>query len=122
MVIDLRDVSRVEQLMTDVLKAGVNGIDDIDFRSTQIRKHKDQARVMAIRAAREKAVALTGEIGQTIGKAYSIVEEGTSREFSNSVGSNTRSSVGGNYSETEGTIALGQISISARVVVSFELK
>ena len=31
---------------------------------------------MAIKAAQEKAIALTKEIGQSIGKAYSITEDG----------------------------------------------
>src|ERR671917_524160 len=76
-VLTLRDMSRIESLLSDVVKAGVNRVEDIDFRTTQIRKYKDQARQMAIKAAQEKAIALTKEIGQTIGKAHSITEEGT---------------------------------------------
>lgn len=118
----LRDVSKAEQLLADIFKSGVTRIDDVDFRTTQIRKYKDQARAMAIKAAQEKATALTREIGQTIGKAYSITEEGlTDRSYSQNI-SNSAGSVRGSYSDEESTIALGQISITARVVVSFELK
>jgi uncharacterized protein YggE len=118
----LLDVSKAEDLLADIFKSGVSNIEDVDFRSTQLRKYKDQARAMAIKAAQEKATALTREIGQTIGKAYSITEEGLNNfSYSQNV-SNNMSSVRGSSSDEPSTIALGQISITARVVVSFELK
>ena len=117
----LRDVSKAEDLLADIFKSGVSYIEDVDFRTTQVRKYKDQARAMAIKAAQEKAIALTREIGQTIGKAYSITEEGQTGYSQNNT-SNSTSFVRGSYSDGESTIALGQISITARVVVSFELK
>lgn len=117
----LRDVSKAEDMLADIFRSGVTNIEEVEFRSTQLRKYKDQARAMAMRAAQEKATAMTKEIGQTIGKAYSIQEQGQvyggSPNTSNSVGF-TR----GESSSEESTIALGQISITARVVVSFELK
>ena len=124
-VLTLRDLSRIESLLSDFIKAGVNRVEGIDFRTTQIRRHKDRARQMAIKAAQEKAVALTKEIGQTIGKAHTITEEGRgggSSNSSNSFLSNTSGAVGGDYSDSEGTIAVGQILVIARVTVSFELK
>lgn len=117
----LRDVSKAEQLLADVFKSGVTRIEEVAFRTTQVRKYKDQARAMAIKAAQEKAIALTREIGQTIGKAYSITEEGQS-DYSLNNSSNTASFARGSDSDEQSTIALGQISISARVTVSFELK
>ena len=123
-VIILSDVSRTESLLSDVLTTGVNYVRGVEFRSTQIRKVKDQARTLAIRAAQEKAIALTREIGQSIGKAFSIREEEPGR-YDNRLMQNTTisgGSVSATTSEDETTIALGQISIQARVVVSFELK
>lgn len=122
-VLTLRDMTRIESLLSDVIKAGVNRIDDIDFRTTRIRQYKDQARKLAIKAAQEKAVALTRELGQTIGKAYSITEEGLgSANYASNNYVNSSNRVGGDYSDSEGTIAIGQIPITARVIVSFELK
>ena len=72
-------------------------------------------------AAQEKAVALTAQIGQKIGKAYSIEEEAPQRIASMAnYSQNALSSVDG-ASESEGTLALGQIKVSARVTVKFEL-
>lgn len=119
----LRDVSKAELLLADIFKTGITGIDAVEFRTTEIRKYKDQARAMAIRAAQEKAGALAKEIGQSIGKAYSITEEGPDNSASSNSSNNfSILATSGSYSAEESTIALGQISITARVVVSFELK
>jgi len=121
-VIILNDVSRTESLLSDALTTGVNYVRGVEFRSTQIRKIKDQARQLAIRAAQEKAIALTREIGQTIGKAHMIREDEPGR-YDNRAQSNAIGIIAGAAtSDDESTIALGQISIQARVVVSFELK
>lgn len=122
-VLTLRDMSRIENLLSDVLRAGVNRVEGIDFRTTQLRQHKDRARQMAIKAAQEKAFALTKEIGQTIGKAHSITEDGGGASpYSNNFASNASGNASGGYSDSEGTIAIGQILVTARVTVSFELK
>lgn len=118
----LRDVSKAEELLADIFKSGITRIDDVEFRTTQVRKYKDQARAMAIKAAQEKASALAREIGQSIGKAYAITEEGLSNNGAAMNNANFSSGVRSSDSDDEGTIALGQISITARVVVSFELK
>jgi uncharacterized protein YggE len=117
----LRDVSKAEELLGDIFKSGITRISGVEFRTTQARKYKDQARAMAIKAAQEKATALAREIGQSIGKAYSISEQGSNfgQLASNA---NFSTAVGGSESDAESTIALGQIPITARVVVSFELK
>ena len=118
----LKDVSKAEDLLADIFKSGVSSIEGVYFRTSQLRKYKDQARAMAIKAAQEKATALTKEIGQSIGKAYSITED----EPSNAYAQNNTSNFSAFYvppsSGEESTLALGQISITARVTVSFELK
>jgi hypothetical protein len=118
-VIVLKDFSRFDSLLSDVVKLGVTRVSDVSFRTSQIRKHKDQARALAIKAAREKALAMAQEIGQTIGKAYSIQEEGA---VNNYFARNATTVISGSYSDSESSIAPGQISVTARVVVSFELK
>lgn len=115
----LRDVSKAEDLLGEIFKSGITRISNVEFRITDSRKYRDQARAMAMKAAQEKATAMAAQIGQSIGKAYSISEEG----FSNpSAMSNNIRGVVGSDSDAGGTIALGQISITARVTVSFELK
>ncbi|HYE16007.1 MAG TPA: SIMPL domain-containing protein [Pyrinomonadaceae bacterium] len=118
----LRDISKAEAMLSEVIETGVTRINDIDFRTSEMRKHRDQARAMAIRAAQEKAVALTKEIGQKIGKAYSIEEvSATASPMAQNYTSNT---VGfsGDGEASSGTLSIGQIKVNARVVVRFELE
>lgn len=116
----LRDISRFDSLLTDVLKAGVTSLSNVEFRDSQLRKHRDQARAMAMKAAQEKASLMAREIGQSIGPAYSITEGGgdyTPRAASQ----NVSSSISGDASDRESAIAPGSISITAQVTVRFRL-
>lgn len=51
--IRLRDISKFDEVLSDVLKAGVTKVSNVEFRDSQIRRHKDQARAMAMKAAGE---------------------------------------------------------------------
>ena len=55
LVITVRDVGTFETLLSDVLQAGATHVHDIEFHTTELRRHRDAAREMAIKAAREKA-------------------------------------------------------------------
>jgi hypothetical protein len=116
----LRDVGRADGLLGELVKAGVNRVDGVELRTTDLRKHRDQARKLAIRAAREKAEALTREIGQAIGKARRITEE-PDRPWDTLPAQNRVLSFAEGEADA-GSFALGQNSIRARVTVSFELQ
>ncbi|HEV2802996.1 MAG TPA: SIMPL domain-containing protein [Pyrinomonadaceae bacterium] len=126
LVFTLRDVTQAESLLSEVMTSGVTNVNSINFRTSQLRKHRDQARALAIRAAREKAVALTAEIGQKIGKAFSIEEEvpgGIANFRGGLMNQNALAVDGASGSESaEGTLALGQIKVNARVTVRFILE
>ena len=122
LVFKLRDVTQAESLLSEVLESGITRINSIRFQTSQLRMYRDQARAQAIKAAQEKAVALTREIGQTIGKAYSIEEDVPQRGYAlQNYTANTVSTVDSDAAETEGTLSLGLIKINARVTVQFEL-
>ncbi len=120
MIIRLRDLKKFEQFFTEVVQIGVTEISNVTFESSELRKFKDQARAMAIRAAREKADAIAKEIGQSIGKAVAIVEEdvdGFRSPYANN-SSNSFSIDGGD--SNDGT-AIGTISVKAQVKADFLL-
>ena len=117
--IRLRDISRFDDLLADVLKAGITRLTNLEFRDSQIRKHRDEARRMAIRAAQEKAKLLAGEIGQSIGPAYSITEE-SGADYSRSINQNVTTTSGAS-SDSESATAPGTISVTAQVTVRFRL-
>jgi uncharacterized protein YggE len=116
----LRDISKFEGLLTGAIEAGVTHINQVQFRTTELRKYRDQARAMAIRAAQEKAIALAKELGQTVGKAHSISED--SYGWMSGYAQNVSQNVGGASPGSDSSIALGQIRVSSRVTVSFELQ
>jgi uncharacterized protein YggE len=133
-VVKLKDISKFEDFISRALTSGANYLHGINFRTTELRKYRDQARSLAINAAKEKATALAGELGRTLGKPTSIREDqiGWYSSYGGWWGSrynvqsqNVVQSAGGGGGAVagaeEGTIALGQITVSARVYVAFEL-
>ncbi|MDM7923352.1 MAG: SIMPL domain-containing protein [Pyrinomonadaceae bacterium] len=121
-VVKLKDLSRFEEFFSKLIGIGVTDISGVTFASSQLRKHKDEARAMAMRAAREKATALATVIGQSVGKAVSIKEEnvdGYRSPYAN-VSSNSFA-VDGSGSDDEDTFSVGTISVKAQVQVSFLL-
>lgn len=120
----LRDIARFDGLLSDVLGAGVTRVRNVEFRDSQIRKHRDQARTMAIKAAQEKARMLAAEIGQSIGPAYSITETPSATYGRASMNQNVVSTVSADPAdgESESAIAPGSISVTAQVTVSFRLQ
>jgi len=120
-VICLKDMARFETVLMALLKAGTNRVDGVQFQTSELRKYRDKARLMAIRAAHDKAAALAGELGQKVGRPRSITENGASmvrRGYGNI--QNESASVGDGGGGDSG-FAPGQISVSASVTVKFDL-
>ena len=70
--VKLTNVTNLEKILSGLLNSGVDRISYVEFRTTQLRKYRDQARSMAIQAAKEKADALCGELGVKRGKPLNI--------------------------------------------------
>jgi len=124
LVITLRDMSRAEGLLSAMLDYGVWRVNGVTFQTSELRKHRDQARSLAMKAAQEKAAALASAVGQKIGRAYSIEEEvPTQASALQNASSNSFSTVEtASDSSWEGTLAPGKIKVNARVTVKFVLE
>jgi uncharacterized protein YggE len=123
-MVKLQDISKFENLFSEIIKIGVTAVNSVSFQSSQLRKHKDQARAMAMKAAKEKATALAAEIGQTIGKAVSIEEENEERSSYANSSSNSNSisySTESESADNDATFSAGTITVKALVKVSFLL-
>jgi hypothetical protein len=135
LVVTLTEAGRVEEVATKVLQSGVNYIHGIDFQTTDFGKYREQARELALRAAREKAKKMTAVLGQSLGSPVQINENfsgspwryystwsgwgyGRGQAMSQNVVQNIQDGSG----EMTETIALGKISIQANVTVTFEMK
>jgi uncharacterized protein YggE len=130
-VITLRDISKFESLLANTLDAGANYVQGIEFRTSELRQHRDEARALAVRAAEEKAIAMASELGQEVGEPYAIREEYSGwwstynawwgARWGGGMAQNVIQEIGGSPLAGTSSVAPGQISVSARVSVSFEL-
>jgi uncharacterized protein len=123
-VICLKEMTRFEDLLSSALRAGTNNVEGVDFQSTQLRKFRDQARALAVRAAREKATAMAGELGQKLGRPRTITENSSyaSARRGNYQVQNVNASMSEpTASEGSDSFAPGQIGITASVTVTFDL-
>ncbi|BAV95504.1 SIMPL domain-containing protein [Lysobacter enzymogenes] len=131
----LSRVGVYEEVLAGLLANGVQYVHGIEFRTTQLRKHRDAARALAIRAAREKADALAGELGVRRGEVQAVSESYSggwwrgSGGWGNTGGGQAMQNVvqqagggGGGAGEDGGTLAVGQISVNATVNASFAIE
>jgi uncharacterized protein len=122
-IVKLTDISRFEEFFAEALKTGITEVNSVKFETSKLRENRDKARDSAMKAAREKAIAMTASIGQTVGKAVRITEGSMANQnysYSQNVTSNTvRTS--GSFSEGVSTFAPGAIKVEAQVTVSFLL-
>lgn len=127
----LHDISKVPDVTFAVVNAGATGVQNAMLGVTNLRKYRDQARIQAINAAKEKAQALAAALNCEIGKPYSITEDSSNPGFPS--GPNVMSAAGvfSNFqfaalenaaNANSPTFVPGKINVSASVTVSFEIK
>ena len=134
-VVTLAEPDKVENLVTGVLQSGVNYIHSINFQTTEFKKYREQARELALNAAKEKAEKMAGTLGQLIGNPIQISEGYGGANWyysswngwgygsrSNYMSQNVMQNIESGSGEISETIAIGKISIKANVNVVFELK
>ncbi len=122
LTVTLRDLSRLDAVVESLIKAGANRVDSIEYENSDLRKYRDQARDLAVKAAQEKAQALAHALGQEVGKAYSIEEVAEAASpYSGGLMSNSFYEYRDKAKPAGPTTAAGQNKISASVVVSFDL-
>lgn len=131
-VVTLSDLTKFEDLLSGALAAGANYVHNVEFRTTELRKHRDQARALAVQAAREKAAALAGDLGKQLGEPLTITEEqntwrswygyGWASRAGQSMSQNVVVESGSSTLGDDATVAPGQITVDARVSVSFEIR
>lgn len=74
MTIVIKKINKFDELLSGLYDNGVNRIDNIYFRVSDIEKRRAEARKKAVADAKQKANALTAELGAKVGKVYSINE------------------------------------------------
>ena len=116
--ITIKDLKSFEDIYRGLIGKGVNDVGGIQFRTTELRKHRDAARLQAVKAAREKATAMAGELGATLSSVQTVTESNTPVRSSFIQNSISPVDV---FSESNSSVAAGVIEIQARVHVVFRL-
>ncbi len=133
--ITLRDVSKTSQVIGAALVAGANQVINVDFYTSELRKYRDQARDMAMKAAQEKAQALAVAAGAETGCVLAINENSSSyyngwwygrgqniNQWTQNTVQNISPSSGAGSNSGEEPISLGTISVKAEINVSFGMR
>ena len=120
--VKLTDLSRFDAFFAEVLQTGVSSVNSVRFETSKLREHKDKAREMAMKAAKEKATSMAAAVGQNIGRAIRITEGNLGGQPLMNYGANSNATgATGLFTESLVTFAPGAIKIEAQVTVSFQL-
>ena len=131
--VTLRDVKKSGPILVAALEAGANKVVNVEFYTSELRKYRDQARDLAMKAAHEKAQALASAASAQADCALNISENSWSYyngwwygrnpgNWAQNVVQNAASGSGSSGTAGDEPISLGQISVKAEVSVSFGLK
>ncbi|AVR46930.1 SIMPL domain-containing protein [Christiangramia fulva] len=117
--ITLHDITKYEKIMKGLLDNGMNRIDGIQFKSSEIEEYEKEARKIAVLNAKEIAGELANPLEQEVGKAVSI-----NQVDYNQVQPMYRMDEAMEMKATgeQQTIAPGELEVKIRVNISFELK
>lgn len=133
-LVTLRQVNKLNEVLTAALEAGATTIDDVTFSTTRTRELCDQARALAAKAALEKAQGLAGAVNLKVGNVQSIQENSWSYYYgiwSSGRWGNPWANAQQNVVQAapsleapppeDGEFSLGQIVVQAQVELTVEI-
>ncbi|MEU6235123.1 SIMPL domain-containing protein [Kitasatospora sp. NPDC047058] len=113
--IELRELDLLEQVLVDVVEAGANHVDGVEFDVGAKRQLRGEARRAAVAAAREKAELYAEAAGVRLGAVVHI-QDVDAEQLSTNYRSHGRGSGSG-----EGDLTPGAIRVSAGVLLGLAL-
>ena len=136
--ITLREVERANEVIAAAFQAGANQVVNVEYYTSDLRKYRDQARELAMKAAVEKASDLAQAAGAQTDCVLNINENtwsylndsgwswwyrgGNNNLWTQNVVQNAEPASADGQGIEEGPVNPGQISIRAEVHASFSLK
>jgi hypothetical protein len=118
--IHLKDMTKYEALMVDLVESGINAIQGVEFKSSKIETLESEARQKAIRNAKKKAMDFAGAVEQKVGKAL-LINDNSQTHYPQPIYREVMMTKMADAPMANETLAVGEIEISANVTVSFEL-
>lgn len=115
----LEDLTQYEVLIAGVMEKGVNRIDGVEYKSSQLASYQTEARKLAVQEAKKKAGDYAEALGQKVGKVLVVTDGGGSTPpvFRPMYALNATAADG----QQDQTLAVGEIEINTSVSISFEL-
>ena len=134
--ITMRDVDETSDAIAAAFQAGANQVVNVEFYTSELRKYRDQAREMAMKAASEKANALAKAAGTDTHCVLNISENSWSHFngwnwwyggnnqnlWTQNAVQNVAPTSQGAPTGDESPVSMGQISIRAEVSATFGLQ
>ncbi|MBF02468.1 MAG: hypothetical protein CMP76_04145 [Flavobacterium sp.] len=118
--IHLKDLSKYESVMMDLVNSGINQIQGVEFKSSKMKQYETEARKKAVMDAKMKAEDYVSVLNQKIGKAISISDT-TAPSYPQPMYRNVMAK-GLEMDAANETLAIGEIEINANVTISFVLE
>ncbi|WP_162426573.1 SIMPL domain-containing protein [Pontibacter pudoricolor] len=119
MTVLVRKLNKFDELMAGLYGAGVNRVEGVSFQVADLEKYKAEARKKAVNNAKQKATALTNELGAKVGRVYAINENTTGGRpvpmYAEAAMMKAQDSAGADGP----TIAGGEVIVTSTVSVSF---
>jgi uncharacterized protein YggE len=121
--IHLKDLTKYDKLMMDLVDSGINNIQGVAFASSKIKEFERQARKEAMLNAKEKATDYVSVLaGQKVGKAILISDNSSTNYPRPPMYAMKSMAMADSDSMPRETLAIGEIEIIATVNVSFTLE
>ena len=124
LTIHLKNLSQYDALLLEVMEAGINSIQGVEFKASQLKVYESQVRKNAMVAAKQKAMDFASELpGQKVGKAL-VVLDSSFTQFPRAVFSEmkTYAMAADGIEVSEETLAIGSLEINVTVTVTFALE
>ncbi len=117
----LKDLSKYDELMEGLVDEGINRIDEVTFQSSKLGQYQSEARKLAMKDAKLKAEDYVSVLGQKVGKALTI-SDNSQTYYPQPVYAAMKTMAMDSEAAPRETLAVGEITITANVSVSFILE
>ena len=118
----LKDLAQYDVLMEGLVDAGINRINTVEFKTSQLTQYQSEARKLAMKEAKQKAEDYVSVLAQKIGKALTISDNSQAYYPQPMYERTMMVSAMSDGEVQRETLAIGEITIVANVSVSFMLE
>ncbi|HIB37338.1 SIMPL domain-containing protein [Mesonia sp.] len=115
----LTDVSKYDEITQGLLELGINGINSVQFRSSEIEMYEADARLKAIKNAKEKAEAYAKALEVKVG-APILISESSSNNFAQPQVYRMMEMKQSSASNNQ-TLAVGEMEVTAQIQINFSI-